>query len=298
MSLDSINLLTTLDQGLFGLTLFLAPNYFWNPVDGLFPSFAKATALESNLFDTLTRMFLMGSGATMTSFLLFHLFFMKNETDKTTFLHVKLVAYLARFVLFVHTAFFNPSEMLNKEFFAFAASATGGMVLWTLDALLCTSAVKHKPHKATNRRTASALFGLSRLTFTLLCAIILIFFPVMLSPKGALPFVLQISTEDDNFDALQLVAARFQGTNLLCVAALLWDFPDPPPKDLTYWSFIYSFLYWLVFLIGCLDETGILSKKAYIGQLSVQSAIFAVALQVDEIERSPAKNSMIQRKSS
>ena len=286
MSLDSINLLTTLDEGVFGLTFFLAPDYFWNPVDGVLPSFAQMTEPESNHLDTITRIALMGSGATMLSFLLFHLLFLKGEADKRVFLRVKLVAYLARLVLFVHTAL-HPSEMLNREFFAFAAMATAGMILWILTALLNTNVVGSDKMK---KATMADFLGLFQIGYALLWAIILIVSPTGLSPDGAIPYVLQTETEENSFDALQLVAFRFQGANLLCVAVLLWDYP--PPESLSNWGLSYSFLYWLVFLIGSLDETGILNKSAYIGQLLLQSFVFVWALCVDEINETKPESDL------
>ena len=264
MSLDFINLLTTLHQGLLGLALYLAPDYFWNPDDGILPSLATRTSLESNHFTKMDKLVLMGSGATMLSFLIFHLFFMKDEADKRTFMRVKLVSYIAKLVLLAHTAFVNESDMFNKEFLALITAVHFCAVLWLSAALFTT-----KPPKKDRQvvRTKQAQFiNLFTIVYTVFWATILMFATELLSPSGPFPFTAKTGTDDNTFDALQIFVRRFEGTNLICTLAYIWNF-STTPDQMEKLNRTDMLLYTLVFVLGALDTTGFCHTKVYTMQL-------------------------------
>jgi len=263
MSLDFVNLLTTLDQGLLGLTLFVAPDYFWNPADGLLPSFATKTALESNHFAAGDKVALMGSGATMLSFLIYHFFFMKSEADKRVFMRVKLFGFMAKLILFAHTAFVNESDMFNKPFFAFFTAVKLYSALMLSTALLTTKPGKEEPFTLPKGTQLAMLFSL---VYTLFWASVLTFFPNTVSPNGSLPFIAKTGMEDNSFDDLQTFLIRFEGANMFCVLAFLFKMTTTP-LQVDKLGDVCGLLWAFVFLKGVLDTSGLCNRKVYALQL-------------------------------
>ena len=90
-SLDISNIITSAGKGACGITLLFAPDYFWNPQDGVLRSlgFFPKTGLESNHFDFSSQINWRLIGASFLGVALGH-FLMKEEADKRRFMRLKI----------------------------------------------------------------------------------------------------------------------------------------------------------------------------------------------------------------
>jgi hypothetical protein len=72
-----------LEEGLFGLLFFLAPDYFFNPQDGVLPLHAiTKTYMETNHADKTMQICLAGAGASMLTLFVFRVGLAKTKIKK------------------------------------------------------------------------------------------------------------------------------------------------------------------------------------------------------------------------
>jgi len=127
-----------------------------------------------------------------------------------------------------------------------------------------------------------------KIMYTLPFAIILMFFPQTFSPNGKMPFNLKAGTEDNNFDDMQLLIARFQAANLFNVLAYFYNFQSTP-RQIKYLGRVVMLLYTFVFLKGALDTTGACNRKAYTVQLMIHLVLTVKTAQFPKKQKKSAK---------
>jgi hypothetical protein len=112
------DILAFLEEGLFGLTLYLAPDFFYNPANGvvlpLFHPIVK-TSLETNHLDVPSQIALCVFGATILTGFLSRLFLCKTPKQRTLLAKMKLLSGLAKLPVWVHVAWINPDDIFAQN---------------------------------------------------------------------------------------------------------------------------------------------------------------------------------------
>jgi hypothetical protein len=277
-SLDISNIITSVEKGVYGLTLFFAPDYFWNPQDGVLRSlgFITKTGLESNHIDFCSQINLRLVGANCLGIALGH-FLMKEEADKRRFIRLKIAMSLTILVLTLSKLFVDAPELLGKPFVGFLAASSLlqivglGTVLYSLKPIVTI--------KKTEERAPPAFVVLLGVLFlyTLFFGLLLFGKPDMFAPGGPMAYDVKIEEEGDAMHEIVEFTTRLQGA---CVCAFLVPtmetIVDPTIHNVgktCQLAAIPNVLLTFVLLLGVFDTTGHAIKNAYTIQTAVELVV-------------------------
>jgi hypothetical protein len=280
-SLDISNIITSVGKGACGVTLLFAPDYFWNPQDGVLRSlgfFPKTGLIESNRFDFCSQINWRFIGASFLALALSH-FLMKEEADKRRFIRMKIAMSLTMLVLAISKVFVNPPELLGRPFVRFLGATSLLQILGLGAVLYRLKPIKTTTKKAEEERAPPAVVLLMGCFFlyTLFFALMLCVKPDMFAPGGAMAYDVKIEEEGDAMDEMVEFTTRFQGA---CVCA--WLVPTMETivnptihnvRKCCQFAAIVGALYTFCFLFGVFDTTGHAIKNAYIIQTAVEVVV-------------------------
>lgn len=206
-------------MGILGFTLFVDPDFFWNPVDGVMPfKFTRDTFLESNHLDESTKFSLRGSGSFMfTACFLAPLFASKAMMESKAALRHLSIRFAAHACCFAY-ATWDANPQLVTPFFAIMTLVKAIPALWLWRASH-DDKLPDAP-KSQEPRLSKQLFYVT-LVWVLPWALVLCFRPDEFAPKGRLPLVHH--SEFTQFDGLQKFAHCFLGTHYLAALVIEYD---------------------------------------------------------------------------
>lgn len=280
MSLDFINTFTSIKEGIFGFTFWAAPDYFYNPVTGVLPILFRKEALltvdesfgsdDAAMLDPVTRIGLMGTGATMFTYFLYHMQF-HEDRDVRVFCRAKLFLALFRFAFLTYTLFSDESGVFVKETLAALAVCNLYSAIW-LAAALWTTPVdpEMKNVKSTKREVLASLLSI---TYVVPFALIMIAFTQELGPAGKLSFIKKTGTIDGQMGPSQMFVFRLEGACLANHLFLLVEVLLGFSKTIIKLSLLGLSLFTTVLWTGAMDDSGFLDRKSYAVNFLFHAAI-------------------------
>lgn len=167
-SLDFVNLVTTIEFGALGLTFYVAPDYFWNPQDGLFRTlgFITKTQLESNHLGFVSQLNLRNVGANFLGVSLTY-FILQDEADTRILMKLKIAMFATLLIPFFYNTFVLHQDTFGKRFLLFATAFKVAHIWWCAKALLQSKPIPTAAKPTTPER-APSLVSILVLGYTLI----------------------------------------------------------------------------------------------------------------------------------
>jgi hypothetical protein len=263
--------LQSLEELLFGLPLFLAPDYFFNPDDGLLVLRPfHHTSLASDHLDVATQISLAGAGASMLTFFFTRLLLVETKSEKILFSRMKLVNDLLLLPVIVHSAFFDKSGIFDQQTFTMLADFK----------LLCIALNlgSHRRH-LDGQRTTNGYSMAARLVllYCLPVGILLYALPGFFAPgKSLASYYTKTPLEQNTFDALEKFAIRFEGSQIVGFLPLYWE-----ATKMTNFAYktgvIFMVLYLFVFMRGILDRSGYCDLEVWKGNFVLHLVVLSLS---------------------
>jgi hypothetical protein len=283
-----VDVATSLDAGVTGLTMLVAPHFFWSPSTGLFAAAYTVAATEGEekpeSLDMPSKFLMMGIGACLLNLLIYHLFFLKDDRDEVVFLQFKLANYAAQSAVLVHTLLFqDPPVVEGERFFSntflwLATIKTTAMMVWIIRSLsrrtTTSFAAAAMSTPSQQKTTGLVAANLLAVTYCIFFAVLLTFYPnTLFSPVGTMPFYVG---QKEGFTNLQAFLCRLEGAHMMTCAVLLKDM-NRLPLQIFELCFTAEALYLLVFVMGAVDPTGApINEQMYWRQIAVQVIVMAL----------------------
>jgi hypothetical protein len=290
-----LNYLTSAICGVLGWTLYVAPDFFWGPMDGIMAfKFARALAPvpSTHHFDAATRCGLQGVGGFMLAFFVLTPLCdpLQNTFHTKAVLRTKLIFYAWHVVFFWYYGWIAKSNyLLIRPFFRGMALLKAGLTLWLALALRYDSSLPTGPI-ATSTEAAKRLLGVTG-PYLLPWAALFLVAPNELSPMGRL----SMYSGDAPFNDLQTCIFAFEGIHL--VACVQWMMVNGVQHGTHLnWSHILPpLLYTWSFICGLVDKTGYVDRPKYWALLAVHLVYLVFFTETIRNASNNYKNSQQQR---
>jgi hypothetical protein len=255
------------EEGIMGLFLWVAPDYFFNPDNGAVPLRGLfKTSMESNHLDKASEICLAGAGASLLGLVLARLFLAETRAEKMVVEKMKLTADLATLPLLIQNAFFDHSGIFNHQLFMLFVIFKSLNVLAQLAAMSSWKGVKKEEESHIVISGPSTAAFLVAALYSAPFAVLLYLYPESFAPGATFAYYLQTPREDNTFDALATWCLRYEGACLLAFIPLLWECGRIPRFALRSGLWTLA-LYAFVFNRGAVDKTGYADTHTYKGQL-------------------------------
>lgn len=287
---SNANAASSVVLGVVGATLFFAPDYFWNPEDGVLPIPQLVTdeALDHH-FDAPTKIRFRASGAVMLGAALYHMFFLNDGekgAEERAFLRYKMGLFASHSVIMLHTAFYIPYTEIffDQKLLIILAFIKSCFVLW-LGVALARS--EHPREPIMKEFSSGSLALLLSMAYYIPYAVMLIWTPDIFSAHGALHYYVErpssllasaydISDKTSGFNIMQTFTSRYAGASFLPYLTFLLDL-FTVPLHVVQLIMVGMCLIVAVIITALTDPSGVASKKAYGMALLVHSLVlFAV----------------------
>jgi hypothetical protein len=269
------------EEGMMGLLLWVAPDYFFNPDNGAVPLRGLfKTSMKSNHLDKASEICLAGAGASLLGLVLARLFHAETRAEKVALEKMKLTADLATLPLLIQNAFFDHSGIFNHQLFMVFVILKS---LYLMAQLSSWRGVKKEENEGESHlvmngpSTAAFVAALYSAPF----AVLLYVFPELFAPGATFAYYLQTSLEDNTFDALATWCLRYEGACLLAFIPLLWECGRMPRFALQSGLSTLA-LYALVFNRGAVDKTGYADTHTYKGQMILHVTLITAIWQLSK----------------
>jgi hypothetical protein len=149
----------------------------------------------------------------------------ENENKKVVLTKMKLVSDLALLALFIRTAFFDASSEFFRPFFILLSD----MKIISIAAhLILLSRWKATLEEDKPPVTGVSMAALFESLYGALFAVLLYFFPDIFAPGAFLAYCITTPLGNNEFDALDIWAARFEGAYMFSFSSLLWESGKTP----------------------------------------------------------------------
>jgi hypothetical protein len=272
------------EEGIMGLFLWVAPDYFFNPENGVVPLRGLfRTSMESNHLDKASEICLAGAGASLLGLVLARLFLAETRAEKMALEKMKLTADFATLPLLIQNAFFDHSGIFNHQLFMLFVIIKSLNVLTQLAAMSSWKGVKKEENKEESHMvmsgpsTAAFVAALYSAPF----AVLLYLYPGLFAPGATFAYYSQTPLEDNTFDALATWCLRYEGACLLAFIPLLWECGRLPRFALRSGLWTLA-LYAFVFNRGAVDKTGYADTRTYKATLILHLTLTAVMLKLSK----------------
>ena len=263
------------EEGIMGLFLWVAPDYFFNPENGAVPIRGLfKTSMESNHLDKASEICLAGAGASLLGLVLARLFLAETRAEKMALEKMKLTADLATLPLLIQNAFFDHSGIFNHQLFMLF------VILKSLYVMAQLSSWKGVKKEEDEEESHMVMNGPSTAAFVAALysapfAVLLYLYPELFAPGATFAYYSQTPLEDNTFDALATWCFRYEGACLLAFTPLLWECGRMPRFALRSGLWTLA-LYAFVFNRGAVDKTGYADTRTYKGQLILHLTLITV----------------------
>jgi hypothetical protein len=265
------------EEGIMGLFLFFAPDYFFNPDNGTVPLRGLfKTSMESNHLDKASEICLAGAGASLLGLVISRLYLAETRAEKMVLEKMKLTVDLATLPLLIQNAFFDHAGIFNHQLFMLFVILKSLNVLAQQAAMRSWKGVKKEEEShmvMTGPSTAAFVGALYSAPF----AVLLYLYPELFAPGATFSYYLQTPREDNTFDALATWCLRYEGACLLAFIPLLWECGRIPRFALRSGLWTLA-LYAFVFNRGAMDKTGYADTHTYKGQLILHLTLTVVLM--------------------
>ena len=266
----------------WGLMNFIAPDYFFNPKDGVlsFASFVKKGSAHDARIDSINRIECMAFGVQLLTMSLMQIFVTNDSTTKKALLHLKFYMHVLILSLCIYTATGNgmvvdEDSMLDPKITYFWIGTHFTICLTLVTDMIRYGAKSKRPTLyIRNPATFSHLTLIAiQLLYLGTFVAIKLFYPGTLGPNGVLPFFFTpVSPDYDNtahgFDEFGLFLSHLEGIYFAayCLSLLELLMNDRTVERIRWQNQYYALsttLYTVLFLRGAFEESTILNRPMF-----------------------------------
>ena len=271
------SVLASAEHLLSGLFVFVAPDMFMNPDDGLLRSVScvRETSLETNHIDPINSIKMMAYGAGLLSFAGAQ-FLASSRLDKRALLTSKLYLETLTLLALLHTLFnMEETSMLNPTFVGFFAGVAATDILWLADDILHFFKAKEDDVPRTPAKASHLATVVLSLLYVTFYGISNIFRPEAFAPDGPMAFYEKTPLEDGvTLDEVAVVHSKLEGAVLLAYAfsmleLLVFDRSVERIRWNNTFALVSGMLYLVVFCRAVLDTSGYVKNRKFLQTILV-----------------------------